>query len=164
MEATKATAFLKKFGKGSEYLGKGLKIAGQAADAAKVVDGLFSDRAPGGVGSDLNNFKTAIEAIDLGMTFVKAVPLIGTLWSSYYAPLTKAVIKHLEVIEKAEHRKARDLWTWVHTALDGERTASGAPKLPNNPEILKHFPGGQPVLDFMYALVKRRFSRSHACG
>lgn len=153
VKATKATKFLAAYGKGSEQIGKGLKLFGQVLDAAKVIDGLFSDRAPGGVGSDLNNFKNVIDGIDLGMTFVKAVPLFGTLWSSYYGPLTKAIIGHLEVIKKAEDRQVRDLETWVQTAMGGERTASGAPKLPNNPEILKHFPGGQPVLDFMYALV-----------
>ena len=53
----------------------------------------------GGGGSatqqSLNRFQAGLDVIDIGMSFVKAVPVLGSLWSNYYYPAATACITAL---------------------------------------------------------------------
>lgn len=163
VKAVKASEYLEKFGKGSSALGEGISKMKTLLDAAKAIKGLTTNQGGGAQFNDIAKFEAAIQAIDVAMTFAKAVPLLGDLWSNYYKPLTEACIKHLKAIARADDKNMRDLTLveWM-THPDKPRSATGAPLLPNNSLISRYFPGGQPILDFMWALVNNGSAAANA--
>jgi hypothetical protein len=153
VKATKVLDFVEKFGKGSEATGKLIDGMQNVLSGAKVIKELTTQKGESPDLAAINQFEAAIKGISLGMSFVKAVPLIGQLWSSYYEPLTMACLKNLRKIVKATERK---LFTLKLKELieSNQRSAAGALLIPDDEDIRNHFPGGQPVLDYMYVLMK----------
>jgi hypothetical protein len=143
----------------------GLERAGGVID--KVSDVLSAARALGTLSgldnqaiseahNDIQRFEAGLDAIDLAMGFFKAVPLIGTLWSSYYSPLTRQCLRLLGIIARHRDLEGRQygvLEFWQQQ-MQGRRGAGGAPVIPDY--LRQYFPGGQPVLNFMYALMRDR--------
>lgn len=119
-----------------------------AARALATISGL-DNQAAGGDQNDLNRFEAAIDLIDVAMPLASGVPLVGQLWSSYYAPVTRACIRLLRQIARASDLQGRQLalLDWWDRRTPGDRP----PRI--SPELERYFPGGQPVLDFMYPLV-----------
>ncbi len=152
LSSAKLKEFLETFGKQSKKLGEGLKIVGQVLEAAKLISALTSDKGPGQSANDVAKFEAGIAGIDLVMGFASAVPGLGQLWSGYYKPLTEACIKHIKYILKMEDEQKRDLTLlgWLTDQGKG-RGPGGVPIIP--PPLMSAFPGGQGILNYMYALV-----------
>lgn len=140
---------LEHFAERGEQLSRGLAIARGVVEAARSLDHVLSHDGASGAQSDINNFETAINAIDIGMTFAEAVPLIGQLWAFYYGPLTRRCIELLRVIARADDREGRDLS--LLEFMQTPRPDGATPRIPR--ELESYFPGGQPVLNVMYPLL-----------
>ena len=120
-----------------------------AARALATISGV-DNQAVGDAQNSINQFEAAMDGIDLAMTLAKAVPLIGQLWSNYYRPLINHIIVLLRQLFRDIDRLRRNqaLAEW---AMDNEGGGDSAPIIPVH--LAQYFPGGQPVLNFMYAVV-----------
>ena len=102
--------------------------------------------ATGGNGSEtqmsLNRFQAALDAIDVGMNFFSAVPVIGTLWSRYYYPAATSCIRALGRISQIADRDNR-LLTWISSNWNN-------PNPPSLRGVNHSFMGGQVVFNFMW--------------
>jgi hypothetical protein len=149
LKKAKALDFFKKLEEVSGKFGTVLEHAGQAAEAAKIVYNLATDKGASGDFAALNSFEAGLDAIDFGMGFVKSVPLFGQLWSSYYSPMTRECLRLLREIAKLVDKQNRDyaLFKWMRDG-DKARMADGSPKIPKGLE--SNFPGGQAVLSYMW--------------
>jgi hypothetical protein len=151
-KAAKAEKFLATFGKNSTKVSEGLGKANQALTVVNAVKTIATDEgfSPGMEG--INTFKSGIALINVGMSFSKAVPLFGDLWSSYYQPLTEACIEGAMIIARSEEELARDiaLMEWMGKA---PRNGFGAPIISSSAKFYNLFPGRQPVLDFMWVIM-----------
>jgi hypothetical protein len=132
-------------------LGGVINRVSQVINAARAITTLtgIDNQAAGEAQNSLNQFEAGLNAIDVAMSFASGIPLIGTLWSRYYYPVARACIRMLRVIARMEDVQGRQLSLveWM-----GQPRPAGRP--PTIPEGLRRFfPGGQPVLDFMYAVV-----------
>jgi hypothetical protein len=129
-----------------------------AARAISTLSGL-DNQAVGPAQNSIRQFEAGIELIDVSFTFFKAVPVLGQLWSSYYLPVTRECIRLLGIIARQQDVQGRqfltlDAW-WQRNR--GERSRDQAPVVPRN--LLQYVPGGQPVLDYMYAIMHEREPR-----
>jgi hypothetical protein len=123
-----------------------------AAHAFATITGL-DNKAVSSTQDAINKFQAGLDTIDLAMGFFKAVPLIGTLWSSYYMPVTKECLRLIGVIDRyqdIENRQLGLLEFWEQRSSGGRKSGQ-APTIPSY--LLDNFPGGQPVLDFMFAIM-----------
>lgn len=143
---------IERFAHGSEYLFKGVNILRGVLDAGKAVQMALTHAGASGMEAELQNFELALDVIDVTMTFAEAVPLVGTLWTFYYKPLTKACIRMLHQIAKARDKEIRDLT--LAEWMSQPRPDGATPLIPK--EVMRFFPGGQPVLDVMYPAVNGR--------
>jgi hypothetical protein len=109
----------------------------------------FDNQAGGQAQNSINQFRAGLAAIDVAMGFASAVPLLGTLWTSYYRPLTDACLRGVAAIARATDREARNLTLlqWMQEP----RPAGATPTIPQG--LTQFFPGGQEILNFMYPLV-----------
>ena len=135
---------------GKSALQEGLGYANQMLLAAKLIgdiDEIGHDRA-GSIDAAADEMGAAMDAVNLGLTFVKGVPLLGDLWSKYYMPLTEACLKGIKVLARYADEENRQLAfvDWQLAPSKGD-----VPKIPK--ENLGNFLGGQPVFDYMYRLV-----------
>ena len=136
-------------------VGKVLEKAGNMLQAAEIISELSAAAGKGGaeagsLQAGIGQMRTAMKVADLAVgTIGKAVPVFGVLWSKYYKPLTEACLKLVEKIATIEDLQMRELqlFDW----WEKNRKAGATPKI--DPLFSKHFPGGQPVLDYMYPLV-----------
>jgi hypothetical protein len=147
-ELEKAIGTLKSVGGVLDKVSEVLK----AAHAFATITGL-DNKAVSPTQDAINKFQAGLDTIDLAMTFFKAVPLLGTLWSKYYMPLTKECLRLIGVIDRyqdIENRQFGLLDFWNQQA-SGARKVGQAPTIPK--DLLAAFPGGQPVLDFMFAIM-----------
>lgn len=148
-----ATAdFLKKISEYSTTIGQAISHASSIAGAAKSIKGLYIDKGSGTSFAALGQFEAAIEGIDVAAGLFKSVPLFGTIWSDYYKPLTKACLKHLDVIFQRADKMKRDiaLLEWLEDPHH-DRSHTGAPIIPNY--LMDAFPGGQAIMNFMWPVV-----------
>ncbi len=136
--------------RGSESVGQVVTRVNQVLTAVRAVSTLtgVDNQAVGEAQNSINRFEQGLAVIDIAMSFADAIPLIGTLWSRYYYPVAQACIRMLRVIARADDRTVRDL-----TQLDWDeaRARGAAPTIPRGAGSF--FPGGQPLLDFMFAVM-----------
>jgi hypothetical protein len=128
------------------------------ARAVATLSGL-DNQAVGPAQNRIRQFEASIELIDVGFTFFKAVPVLGQLWSNYYLPITRECIRLLGIIARYQDVEGRqygllEFWQQQHR---GQRRHDQGPTLPSH--LLEYFPGGQPVLDFMYGIMHDREPR-----
>lgn len=136
---------------GSEALGS---LAGKvtnvltAAHSLATISGL-DNQAVGSAQNSINQFSAAMEGVDLAMNLASGIPLLGQLWSQWYKPMIDAIVPMLRTIARADDRTGRNLalLDWI----EANEAGAQAPRIPR--ELRQYFPGGQPVLNFMYALV-----------
>lgn len=140
--------FVEKIEKASTKFGKFTGKIGNMLQAADLMLS-FSDNVPSENLQMINQFQNTINAIDFGMGFVKQVPALGMMWSKYYKPLTDQCIKQMTIIAKAQDAKERQYGALI--GKTSKRDPSGAPVIPK--EALGSFPGGQPVMNYMWPLV-----------
>lgn len=152
--ASRINEMITRFSTNSELLGQGLTRLRQVVQAADVVQSLATANHTD-VGTNqhsLAQFRAAVDAIDLAMSFASAVPLIGTLWSDFYAPMTRSILNMLEIIFNLQDRQGREMQMVEWMTNNSVDPSSGrAPRI--TPGLQQYFPGGQPVLDFMYVLM-----------
>jgi len=151
IDAAKTVEAMEKVIKGAEGVGKAIGHIQNFLTVARSFATIagFDNQKAGEMQNDINKFQATIDAIDVVMTFAKAVPLLGTLWSSYYKPLTDACIKGLAKIARLLDKPRREL-ALVEWMMD-PRPAGQTPIIPKG--LDRFFPGGQPILDFMYPLL-----------
>lgn len=145
----RASRFLNSVHSGSEFLGTGLTRLTQVATVAGSLQRLFGSAGSGEVQDGIQRFRAALDVIDVGMSFAGAVPLLGTLWSQYYAPLTRAILNTMQRVFELRDVEGRQLSLveW----MTRPRAPGETPIIPRGLET--YFPGGQAVLNFMYPLV-----------
>jgi hypothetical protein len=88
------------------------------------------------------------------MSFAKAIPLLGDIWSNYYVPMTNAILNKLEDIALLRDKDIREIagLNFALDKMDTSRLPHEAPTIPK--DVKSAFPGGQPVFDFMYGIMK----------
>jgi hypothetical protein len=84
----------------------------------------------------------------------KAVPVFNDLWSKWYKPMVDAAIKGLSKIAGLMEVKDRDdvIGGWMVEGGSTPRDANGAPIIPKLYQAKGAFPGGQPVLSYLWCL------------
>jgi len=95
----------------------------------------------------INDMEAMFNGIDLGMNFVRGVPLLSTLWSEYYMPAIEFCISGIRRIAALRSEQMHDL---VELEIRTRRDQSQAPELIGE----DHFPGGQEVFDFMWQVMR----------
>lgn len=138
---------------GAEQLGEVVNRIHQVITAARALATItgLDNQAVGETQNSINQFEQGLAAIDIAMSFADAIPLIGSLWSNYYYPAAQACIRMLRVIARATEREARDLATF-EWSTPGRPAGDVAPPIPRG--LARFFPGGQPILDFMYQVMR----------
>jgi hypothetical protein len=146
----RASEFLTSVGERSATLRTGIERLTQVVTTADALRTLLGSTGTGEAQEGIARFRAGLDLIDVGMSFASAVPLISSLWSSYYAPMTRAILNVLTRIYDARDREGREaaLVEWMTGAA---RRSDQAPVI--SAAVYSFFPGGQPVLDFMYAVV-----------
>jgi hypothetical protein len=114
----------------------------KSAHAVATIAGL-DNKAVASYQDDINKFEAAIEAMDVALGVLDAVPLLGTLWSKYYMPVTKRCLELVRELGRHRDLEGRQM-AFIKFMQTGE--------LPAKAE-LKFFPGGRPVLRFMLAIM-----------
>lgn len=150
--STSTADFLKKINGYNATINQVIGHASSIVGAANSIKGIYFDKGSGTSFDSLSQFQSAIDGIDVASGLFSSVPLFGTLWSSYYKPLTQACFKHLDKILEHVDKMKRDmaLLEWMEDPHH-ERTSTGAPRIPE--ELIDAFPGGQPIMNFMWPLV-----------
>ncbi len=158
----KWTGYIKMLGdniRGAETLDKINKVTGNVAGIAEKMGHVITALQTMGTLLDasstastssmqtINQMEATFKAIDLGMNFVKAVPVFGALWSNYYMPAIDMCFKGIRRIAALASEQAHQL---VELEIQTRRDQSKAPELGLSAQ---HFPGGQVVLDFMWQVM-----------
>ena len=150
LDAEAVTGVLNLIGEKSGKLGEGMQKVKNALEWAENLETLFGgDRASGNFG-DVARFQAAIGTIDnvMSLPIVQSIPLLGQLWSNYFMPVLTFIIDRLQYIaEKATEKDLRFEWHLMRQATSSGET----PQIPSR--ALDNFPGGQPVLDFMWDIM-----------
>jgi hypothetical protein len=152
--AAKFTEFIENFGKKSKTIGEGLSKLGTVLDAAELLATLTSGHGgQTGPQETIKQARVGLKALDVGMGVAsKIFPIFGTLWTSYYQPLTKACLdqmqKLFDIQDYGERHVTMMSWWSLH-----EPPTLPPPDSPDNIKLRSLFPGGQAVLTFMYNLV-----------
>lgn len=147
--SARGTAFLEAVSSRSEQLGTGIGHIQNFLTAAQAVTTLsgIDGQAISPMHNSIGQMRAALGGIDLAMNLAKGVPLIGTLWSDYYRPMTEACLNILSRIATIQDRQTR----WFARLDFSTRSGNGVPTI--RPEHLSAFPGGQPILNYMYEVV-----------
>jgi len=119
-------------------------------DAAELMLNFAGD-APTESMQMINQFQNFIDGIDFAMGFVNRLPVFGAYWSNYLKPLTDQCIEGLSQIAEQYDRRGRELAYLVSWDADSDVDPEDAPQIPE--EYAEYFPGGQPVLDYMWGAV-----------
>lgn len=145
----RASEFLESIGERAAPLSTGIERLTQIVTAADALNRLMGSASTGEAQEGIASFRATLDLIDIGMSFATAVPLLSSLWSNYYSPMTRAILTGLERIYDAADLQARQI-TMIQW-MQRPRPSDEAPIIPGS--LMSYFPGGQPVLDFMYAVV-----------
>jgi hypothetical protein len=150
--AARTAGALQQINQGSQVVGRFVGHVQNVLRAARILTTVtgVDNQAVGDAQNSITQFEVALDGIDIVMSFARAVPLLGQLWSNYYRPVVNRIIVLLRYVFRAVDRQRRDLALaeWMQNNQGGGDTA---PPIPTY--LLQYFPGGQPVLNFMYAVV-----------
>ncbi len=127
----------------SESFGDYAERASQIITAMRAFDTAVTGGSGSATQQSLNQFQAGLDVIDIGMSFVKAVPVIGSLWSNYYYPAATACITALGRIASIRDRNQR-LLTWINS----DWQSPTPPAIPAGVGI--SFMGGSEVFRFMW--------------
>ena len=146
---------------GASSVSDALEKINAVATAARAISTLsgLDNQAVGPAQNRIRQFEAGIELIDVSFTFFKAVPVLGQLWSSYYLPITRECIRLLGIIARHQDVQGRQYMTleaWWQRQR-GQRDRDQAPVIPRN--LLDYSPGGQPLMDYLYAIMHDREPR-----
>jgi hypothetical protein len=147
-----------------EDISKGLEsFTGKLATAENVL-GLASDIAtlagkvsqkPSDTANTINSLKAGLDIAGFVIS-VSDVPLIGQWWSGYIQPCAELAFQKLQQLDDMVDKSTRTMLAddWWQAA----RSGMSAPQITDSGlkgDLLnKVFPGGQPMLDFMWSLFR----------
>ena len=136
------------------FTGK-LATAQQALDLASDIATLAGkvSQKPGDTANAINSLRAGLRIGDFIMSKT-SVPVIGQWWSGYIKPCAELALDKLQklddMIDKSTRSNLADEW-WQRASK-----GMGAPNITESglqgTLMAKVFPGGQPVLDFMWSL------------
>lgn len=147
----RASEFLGAIAERSEALGDGIQKVQQVLTVASSLSRLLGESSGSEMHNSISQFRATLDLIDVAMTFADAVPLLGTLWSEYYSPMTRAILDGIERLEQMRDRQIRDLAQVNWMTPNRRRGPDGVPIIPAG--LSASFPGGQPVFSFMYRVM-----------
>jgi hypothetical protein len=176
-KAGKMAGDIKKYVGYAKTAKSALGTAGKLEDITKALDGfksklstvestlsLASDVAtlagkvgekPNSTANDINKIKAGLDIVGFAIS-KSSVPLIGAWWDSYIKPATEKALAQLQtldtMIDKATRSAVADEW-W-QAASKGMAAPSVTDSGLNGALLEKVFPGGQPMLDFMWAFFR----------
>ncbi len=138
---TFASTYLKPVGTAFKYLDT-------ATDALSTLIGLVKNPGKGDLQA-IASLKVGLAAVSVASTFLKAVPVVGSLWGQFYRPAAEHCFQYIAKQMSMESSQGKEvaLLEWMKQP----RQPGVAPKI--DPTVVKYFPGGQPVLDALYAAV-----------
>jgi hypothetical protein len=98
----------------------------------------------------INKLQAGFDAVDYlaGMKLFKNLP-ITTLWNKYYSPLVDKCTNMLREPARKVDFKGRSYGAII---ADWQDDRGGLPTLPD--ELLEYFPGRQPVLNYMWRVMR----------
>lgn len=138
-------------GRADDYLGKISNITGVARGFASLAE--LDNESPDEMQGAISRVDAALEGIDAGMTFVRAVPVLGQLWSNYYLPAAR---RCLSILRHIATQQARN-WREFFAAMSRRWRRGRPPRIPM--EYVRYFPGGRPVFRFVWNALCDRQSR-----
>jgi hypothetical protein len=141
-------AFKGKLGKAENTL----QIASEVATLAQKVG-----QAPSGTSNDINSIRAGLAIGDLVMSKT-SVPLIGFWWTNYLKPCTEKALAQLQklndMVDKATRSNLAEEW-WDHASKGMQAPIITDPDSGLNDALLASvFPGGQPMLNFMWSFFR----------
>jgi hypothetical protein len=151
LQFDRASRFLSAIGERSAALGDGIQKVQHVLTVATSLSTILGGTSGSEMHNSVSQFRAALDLIDVAMNFADAVPLLGTLWSSYYSPMTRAILDGIERLEQLRDRQNRDLAQVNWMTPNSRRDSHGVPIIPVG--LASAFPGGQPVFAFMYRLM-----------
>jgi hypothetical protein len=131
-----------------EPIGKAFGYIDTAQDALETLISVVKNPGKGDLKS-ITALKAGLGAISVASTFLEAVPVVGQLWDGFYRPAAESCFNYIAKQMMLESNQAKDiaLLEWMKQP----HAAGVAPKI--DPTVVKYFPGGQPVLDVLFAAV-----------
>lgn len=131
-------------------IGGALEKVGKVITAMESIGTLLdlSNQAATDSMQSINDMKATFDTIDLALSFVKAVPFFNILWDGYYKKAIDACLAGIAKIAELRSEQMHDL---VELQIQTQRSNKNAPKLIGE----QHFPGGQPVMDFMWQVMRK---------
>jgi hypothetical protein len=127
--------------------------ASNALRALNIVANFATDSSNSELHQSINTFQNALDTIDFGLSFVKAVPVFGAIWSNYIYPVSSQCLRLLSSIATIRNRERR-LLAWISSNWN----ASRAPNI--NGGLSVAFPGGQAVFSFMWNIFMGNYQNS----
>jgi hypothetical protein len=153
----KTATKLEQVTKGLEEFKSKLGDAEKALDLASDVATLAGkvDQKPSGTANDINKLRAGLKIADFVMSKTK-VPIIGTWWTEFIKPCTEMALDKLQklddMIDASTRRNLADEW-WQNASKGMKPpiiTDSGL----NGVLLGQVFPGGQPMLDFLWSFFR----------
>jgi hypothetical protein len=159
VNAAKVTELVEKYGKATkpftEFIGK----AGTVIDTAELLYSLTSSHgAQTEAQASITQARVFLKGLDIVVgAAVELCPGFGALWTNYYKPMTEACLQAVQKLFDIQDAEAR-LGSYFGVLGRWDSGQLTPPQLPTGADhdtklILDKFPGGQPVLTFMYTLV-----------
>ena len=110
---------------------------------------------PSGTANDINQFKAGLDIV--GFVISKSnVPIIGQWWTGYIKPCAELALEKLQklddMIDASTRENLAEEW-WEH-ASKGMQAPSITDSGLNGVLLAKVFPGGQPMLDFLWSFYR----------
>ncbi len=129
--------------------------ASQITNAMQIVADFATDSSNSELHTSINRVQRGLDAINLGMSFVKAVPVLGALWEHYYYPAATACLTAIGRIASRRNRDRR-LLTWISSNW----RSPVPPRIDSSMSVA--FPGGQAVFSFLWHLFFGNYHYSSA--
>lgn len=148
-----------------EHLEKGLSgfsgLLGEGADVLGLVDAIGTligklNARPGATQGDVAKIRAGFTIVDFAIK-KSHVPVIGDFWSQLIKPAADACLNGVAGLDKLAESSVKlgkfDDW-WQDARAGREAPLIGASPL-EKALFEKYFPGGQPMLNFMWGLMRR---------
>jgi len=135
-------------------------ILGGANDVVNIADSIATlagkiNEKPGGTQNNIAKIRAGLNIVGFAISKSK-VPLIGDLWKGVIKPCADLALDKVGALDKLAERVVKEpkFDEWWQEAKGG----GGAPQLFSSPfdkaVTAKAFPGGQPMLDFMWQVMR----------
>jgi hypothetical protein len=140
-------------------------FVGKIAEAEKLVGlvesiGTLAGKVgemPGQTQGDIAKFKAAFNIADFVISKSK-VPVIGEWWSEFIKPTAEMALKQVQKLDDLADRAARNNEARIDEWWQEAQRGGGPPQIAGGPLegalMMKYFPGGQEMLNFMWSVFR----------